>query len=352
MKNWSWLSSFVLTILLALPAMVHADVKDNAAIFSKSAVDQANDAMTKLKQTHNKELVIETFAAVPDGQPVPTDAAEKKGFFDKWAVSRGQERKVNGVYVLICMNPTHLEVKVGKNTLSRGDFTQADADTLRKQLQTSLHDKQYDQGLADAVENVDRAYTANINGAAPGATPMQQQPARTGGNTSPLPGGRSSSGGMGLGLGSLLCLGVAAVVIFSIIRAIFRGRSGGGYGGGPGGMMPPGGQNMGQGYGQGYGGAAGGGGGGFGRGILGGLLGGALGGYAENRFEHRNDPSGSGSSQAGWGDSSANAAGGGGSFDSGPSDAGQMGDAGSGGDFGSSGGGGGGDSGGSSGGDF
>ncbi len=350
------LKYWIAILVLLLPWLARADVHDNAKIFGPDAIDRADAAMTKMEQAHNKQLVVETFTGIPDDQKPSMEKLGKDAFFKQWMSNRARELRVNGVYVLICMDPKHLEVGAGRNTIARGDFTEQDVQKLRDQMQKLLKEKDYDGALSNAVDTVDQAYTANIHGNNPNQSRAQYQP--TG-----IPGyrvnnGYSSSAGQGMGsFGTLVCMIVGLVIVLSLIRAIFRGNSGGGYGGGFGGNYPTGGgygPGYGPGYGAGYGGGYGGGGGGFGRGFLGGLLGGALGGYAAEQFERRNDP-GNQPNQGGFGSSGGDfgGGGGGGSFDSGPSDAGQgFGDNSSGGDFG--GGDSGGDSGGggSSGGDF
>jgi uncharacterized membrane protein YgcG len=354
-----WISFFSLAAvgMLLLSSVLHADVRDNAQIFSQQAVDDANRDMQNIQRTHNKQLVVETFPAVPDDQR-DAQTQDPKAFFKNWMVSRAKDLKVNGVYVLICMDPKHLEVGAGKNTMARGDFTAADVDGLRQQMQGALHEKDYDKALSGAVEYVDRAFTQNI----------QSGNSSNAGNSvpqtyTPFPQSASPgiSPGAGLSIGSVICFAIAVVIIISLVRSIFRGGSSG-FGGG--GYYPPGNQGMGGnygggmgGYGGGFGGGYGGGGSGFGRGFLGGLLGGALGGYAENKFEGRGNQGNTGFFGGGSSGGNFGGGGGGGSFDSGPSDAGQgFGGGASGGDFGSSGGGGdsggGGGGGGSSGGDF
>jgi hypothetical protein len=334
---------------LFLPMALRADVKDNAGIFSQTAVDDANRDMQKMKQAHNKEFVVETFAPIPDDQRQAYEQ-NKETFFRTWMASRARELKVNGVYVLICMDPRHLEAGVGKYTREHGDFTQSDLDNLTAQMRTSLRNKEYDKALGDAVDTVERAYSANISepnarsSYSPRETEYSTGQSRSYPGSTGMPGGMSGSTG---GLGTLICMIVGVVIIFSLIRSILRGGGGGYSGGSFGGTY---GGGYGAGYGPGYGsGMYPGAGGGFGRGFLGGILGGALGSYVENRFEN---PNGSSSQQGGF---FGGGSGGTSSFDSGPSDAGQgFGDMSSGGGFGSSGGdsGGGGGGGGSSGGDF
>jgi hypothetical protein len=216
-----------------IPALSRADVKDNASIFSKQAVDDADRAMKKMKEKHNKEFVVETFSAIPDDQK-DNYTQHPDTFFKDWMAARAKELKVNGVYALICMDPHHLEVGAGKNTISRGDFTQADVDGLYSQMKESLKAKDYDKALTDAVDTVERAYTANISEPNSRSSYNQRETGYSGGNNrsygsgfpSNLPTHTSSTG---LGFGTIICFVVGAVIIFSLIKSIFRGNSGGGY---------------------------------------------------------------------------------------------------------------------------
>jgi hypothetical protein len=364
--RWIPVISLMALLALLLPVGARADVRDNANIFTKQAVDDADHDMKRIEKEHGKQLVIETFASIPDDQKAGQQA-DPDGFFKKWMATRAKELKVNGVYVLICMDPKHIEVGAGKNTLKNGDFTEENIDTLRRQMQADLHNKEYDKALNGAVDMVEKSFAANIQSTPNHNSTVNRDSEYSPGRYQPTlpiaPVSGSGHAGMLSGFGPLICLAVGVVIIISLIRSIFRGGStgsnfGGGYSGGNyGGNYPPpnqGGGYGGGGYGGGFGGGPmGGGGSGFGRGFLGGLLGGAVGGYAADKFDHRNDPSnsgfsgdggsgGGGSSGGSFGDSGSSS-----SFDSGPSDSGQgFGDSSSGGDFGSSGGGG------SSGGDF
>jgi TPM domain len=322
---------FMLPIIALLaPNVARADIRDGANIFSQGARDRADNDIDQMQRKYSKDFVVETFAKVPDDQQDQLKQLGKEAFFRQWTVSRAKSLGVNGVYTLICMDPKFVDVGAGANTRSRGIFTENDINQLREQWQSNLHHQQYDQGLSQAVDSVNQAYAANISG----------QPGQQGQNypNYPVyPSGNGGGGGQSFGVGSLVCLGVGALLLFSLIRRTVSGGGYGGYGGGYGGY------GGGPGYG-GYGGY-GGGGGGFGSGLLGGLLGGVVGGEADRYMR--------GGSSGGFFGGSSNSGGGfgGGGFNSGPSDAGQgFGGGSSGGDFGSSGGGGGG--GGDSGGGF
>jgi hypothetical protein len=361
-KNYRALT--MLIAMLAAGATASADVHDNAKLFSADAVSKADRDIAVMKAKHNKDLNLDTFSAVPADQKANLNGQDSSTFFEAWAAQLGKEHNGNGVEILICMDPVQITVLPGKETRERGDFTVADSASVRKAIAPLMHGKQYDQALAKAVSEVDTVYTDNIVGDAPGTRHTTAQRGQSG-NTGQYPGrGPVTPAGtsmFGFSIGTLLCLGVGLVIIFSLVKAILSRAGSGGqnYGGGgygnSGYQQGPGPGYGGPGYGgPGYGGG-GGGGGGFGRGFLGGLLGGAVGGYAADKFEHRNDAPAGGSASYGGDAGSNNNSGdsGSGSYDSGPSDAGDFsGGGGSSGDFGGGGdsGGGGGDSGGDSGG--
>ncbi len=369
-----------LAVALALTAAqtARAEVHDNANLFSPAAVSAANDATQQMMQRHGRGLVIETFPSVPAADRAAVEQ-DKAGYFKRMTTERGRATGVDGVYVLICMDPRFVDLRPGKLTEQHGDFTTADVQRVSAQLKKDLGANNDDQALSDTVAGVEQAYTTNITGGRPAAGAMARQPSAGTGMAAPMPSTPQSNApmsapsggfgmGKGIGLGGLICVGLGLFIIFSLVRKMFnRGGGpgvGGGFGGGGGGPNYPtggptygGGANYGPGQQAGMGGMMGGGGqrSGFGSGLLGGLLGGAVGGVAADRFEHRNDPAGGGAVGGGGGDVGAGGFGGGGGspgFDAGPSDAGQLSDnSGGGGDFGGGGGGGGADSGGGGGGD-
>jgi hypothetical protein len=145
--------------------------------------------------------------------------------------------------------------------------------------------------LLDALKDTSNRLRQNQAGkAAPAAaTPGVPSGGSTGSSSTPpqrVPAGGVC--GMGGGLGSILCLVAAGLILFTIVRRIFARRN-----------APPGGQYGAPGYGQpgqpGYGQPGYGQpgyppqqGGGLGRGLLGGLLGGVLGGAAYDHFRGGN----------------------------------------------------------------
>jgi uncharacterized membrane protein YgcG len=315
------LLAFFGMLALAAAASPAGTIVDNAHIFSSGAVSQAQQVIDQIRIRHQKDLNVETVASVPADQQDALKSQGKAAFFEQWARERAKAMGTNGVYVLICMDPRHLQVEVGNRTETR-EFTAADRDGLSTQLISDFKAQNYDAGLTDAANFVLQRMDANTR-----QSGAPNNPGVGFGQNAPLF-GQGNNGAGTAHFGGWICMGIAVLAI--VLLFLRRGGGSGGYG--PNYPVNPGGQ-------MGFGG--GGGGGGFGRGLLGGILGGALGSWGYDRL----------SRGSGWGDSSSsfgpdNTGGGGFSGSSGTDSS----FSGSGGDFG----GGGGDSsgGGGGGGDF
>jgi hypothetical protein len=316
-------------------------IKDDGKFFKDDARTKADEQIREIHREFNKDLLIETFPAVPEDLTKDVDMKDKTArnrFFEKWARDRARAADVNGIYILICKLPEHLQVEVGTHTLEKA-FTIEDRNELSKKLLSDFREKKYDEGLLDAVDFVAKRLKAH--GVRSSAVPV-------------------GGGGMMEGLGGLLCVGVLVLAALWLVVGLFRAMTGGGNRGG---YAPGGG-----GYGPGYGGG-GGGGGGFMTSLLGGMFGAVAGNWMYNSFfgggSHMGGGGGFGNSgSVGGTDSSSQPdtdySGTGGDFggdDGGGGGGGDFGggDAGGGGDFGGGGGdfgGGGGDFGGGGGGDF
>src|SRR5947209_3718426 len=111
-----------LSLLLLVPAVLRADVHDNANIFSPDAIAKANAAMAQMQQKHGKSFIVETFPSIPDDQKdayqqaVQQDPQNgKANFFHEWMASRARSLQANGVFALVNMDPRYIEVGAGKN---------------------------------------------------------------------------------------------------------------------------------------------------------------------------------------------------------------------------------------------
>jgi uncharacterized membrane protein len=254
-------------------------VHDAAHFFKPDTIAKADEIISAIKRDDKKDLVVETFLHVPEGrEQEASDPDAKEAFFTEWADQRGREQKVNGVYVLICKNPTYLKVVADDRTAKV--FNEENRNQLSKLLIARFKTKDYDNGLLEGVRYVQSALKGKTTGQTNGAE-VPPWPTPSGTSRWPGPnGGRPSVGGGALAIGTLVCfglflllaIGAVIMVVSALSRAFHRGPAG--YGPGGYGPVPPG-------YG-GYGG--GGGGGGFLSSMLGGLFGGAVGSWGYDRF--------------------------------------------------------------------
>jgi uncharacterized membrane protein YgcG len=274
------LAAVVALIVLLQAPPVRAEIRDGAKFFSADAVRQGDQLIREIRQRHNKDVVIETVPSLPG---VPAEAAARQEFYEQEVAKRGRAAGVNGVYVLASKEPRYLYAGVDPQT-QRDAFTLEDRAKLRNVMIEHFKTNDFDRGLIAGLRMIDQTMasrTSRGRGAtaveSSSPTPAQQTGAAPAGGASRsgAPSGGPVARGRGFGIGGWLCLGLAAIAIFAVVRGIMRrGAAARGFPvGRPQGYGQPG-------YGQpGYG-PQGGGGGGFGRGMLGGLLGGVLGGAA------------------------------------------------------------------------
>ena len=356
----SIMTTGVLAALLWLAPMAvrAADISDGGGFFSAEAIATANQSLRDLEQKSGHEIRIETFAAVPTDKievASKMDAKQRDTFFSKWVLERAKATKSRGIVVLICREPSHLNLWAGTPIQDAG-FGVAQAKTVKDAWLTRLKAKEYDKALTEGVAQMSITFGSLSHPKAKSA--LSESPnhgSKPVGHASPTPASRAPIHSVPVhnapvqmpqqspwtGVMVILMFVVGGIVVMSLIGRLFGGgRNMGAGGSGPGG------------YGQ--GGGYGGGGGGFLSSLTGGIFGAMAGNWMYDQFSGRHA---SGGESHSMGDSSGtNDTSSGSGFDSGSSDTGFSGgtDFG-GGDFGGGGDGGGGDSGGGSdvgGGDF
>lgn len=89
------------------------------------------------------------------------DKEGRSKFFQEWANSRARRRRVEGVYILICKTPPHLQIEVGKQT-EKEAFTIQDRNKLREILISAFGKKEYDRGLLEGAQFVAKALDDNL----------------------------------------------------------------------------------------------------------------------------------------------------------------------------------------------
>jgi uncharacterized protein len=256
----------VLLGLVFVPSVAFAQdrrvrhVQDDAHLFSKDAIREANVTVDKIHDIHKKDLFIETVAEGPE-----------KAMMTKWARERFNNAKVDGVYVVFSKKPHAFRIVVGDHTLGKY-FTQTNIAELEKVIEAKQSADEMLSRVASFTlsamnEHHKPADAPKKNVAAPVPPQVaQHQPAIE-------PGPIHHQNSLPPWVGWVCMIGAVLLVVwvvFAIIRAI-TGMMGGGYGGG--------------GYGMGGGGyGMGGGGGGFFTGMLGGLFGSMAGMWLYNNM--------------------------------------------------------------------
>ena len=135
-------------------------VKDEGKFFSAEALDKANRTIRQIYQRFEKDVVIETFPAIPADLEKKYKEEEKASFFNEWARKRAVELGVNGIYILICKKPGRIEVEVGNQTRKKA-FTQNDRDRLVQRMLSDFKEKKFDEGLLEGVEFIESAMRKN-----------------------------------------------------------------------------------------------------------------------------------------------------------------------------------------------
>ena len=166
--------SIAAIVLCLSAAAVRAEVRDDAHMFGRQAVDDADAVLGQVQKQYGKQLVVETMASVPADERAAA-LADKAAYFDALMAAHAKGRRANGVYVLICLDPKYVQVGAGVQTRERGIFTAADVNALRRGLQRDLRAQRYDAALLGAVQTVIDAYAAHV----PGARPLVPTPAPT-----------------------------------------------------------------------------------------------------------------------------------------------------------------------------
>ena len=91
-----WIPAVVMAWLLAAgsaSAALTPEVKDDAGIFKKETIKQANQEIKQLKDLYKEDLLIETYKEIPADRKGEYSKEQKNEFFQKWAI-RGVEMRV------------------------------------------------------------------------------------------------------------------------------------------------------------------------------------------------------------------------------------------------------------------
>ena len=262
-RHWMAFAGLLLLPWTSLRRVGAADSRiiDEAAIFSPSAIKDAEEALFKVKTKSKLPITIQTRKSAEGQAP------------DKLAINLAKSNAGDGLYLLILKDDRKIEM-LWSNSF-KGRITNDDRDQVRKAISDEFKKSDWDSGLKQGVAKlVILAERFPIGEALIPAKPAPGVRQNNAGQNQALP-VRQAQGG--IGIITILMLGLGLFILVRIVRGLMGG--GGSYsgGGGPG-------MGRGQGYGGGPGYGGGGGGGGFFSGMLGGLGGAVLGNWAYDKL--------------------------------------------------------------------
>ena len=151
-------------------------LSDDGGFFTVDATKTAETVIKRIQVVHQKDLRIETFAQIPKDLQPRFQQLGKAQFFEQWADDRARKQAVDGVYILLCKQPGHLQVWVGNNT-ARRLFTAADRDQLAQKLADQFRQHRYDEGLVGAVRFVQRQMDDRSKASDDGKAPLSHSDA-------------------------------------------------------------------------------------------------------------------------------------------------------------------------------
>ena len=138
-------------------------IQDEGGFFSAEALAKGNAAIRALRRRFPQDLLLETFKEVPaeraQGVDLKDPAARGK-LFGAWAGERQKTLISGGISVLICRDPRALQVATDPTTNAKA-FPTVERDQLVKILITNFRAENFDTGLAEALEFVEKTLQKN-----------------------------------------------------------------------------------------------------------------------------------------------------------------------------------------------
>ena len=271
--------AFVLVLFFSAGLLAPAgasEIRDDAGFFSTETVKKAENITHNLKIKYKKDVRVETFASVPENKKSEYTEETKNKFFADWARDRAHAEQLNGIYILICRNPSHLQIGVGNQTIRENLFSNDDRDNVKQILIDNFKRKQYDEGLLSALAAISSTFSEKSHSMAVSNNSESSGPVDTfPGATPPIATTTPASGTQWSWVTWLIIIG-GGWLLLRFVLGVLRSASGGGGSNSPGyGPQNPGyGPQQGPGYG---------GGGGFLSSMLGGAVGGVAGNWLSNR---------------------------------------------------------------------
>ena len=168
--------------MVLLPAACAANagihqVWDEGHAFKAETIVQVDQLLDEINQKFHKDLMIETFASIPEDLRAKYQTEDPDKFFENWSLAEGGQLQLNGMIILIVRDPRHLYIGIGFNTRQKV-FTFADRAELLRVIQPVFHQNEFDKGLLAAVQFVRDRMEKNLSETpSPTTRPATQPPA-------------------------------------------------------------------------------------------------------------------------------------------------------------------------------
>jgi len=160
------LGLFALAFALGWLVVVHQaqavyppPVKDGGKFFDAKALEKANAKIKDIYKKYKKDVVIETIDALSVDEQKKAKEEGNKKFFPKYALKRIDDLGVNGVYIVISKEPRWAQFEMDPQT-RKTVFSNADRDKAYSKLIERFKEKEFDQGLLDALDAIEASLKA------------------------------------------------------------------------------------------------------------------------------------------------------------------------------------------------
>jgi uncharacterized membrane protein YgcG len=151
--GWALFLTLVACLAASAPARAAVPgVRDEAGFFTPEEVRVATGIIRLIADRYGKEVVVETYPAIPEDRREDFNRLDKEAFFDRWLKDRAAELDVDGVFILICGEPRRLQIGANARTRAAGVFTVADTDELRDTMLPAFRQREFDRGLRAGVK--------------------------------------------------------------------------------------------------------------------------------------------------------------------------------------------------------
>jgi len=148
-------------VLVTPAAAVAPQVKDEGRFFSPETIKKADEQILLIAQKHARDVAVETLPSIPADKAEKfkgLSGEEKAQFFLNWAKERARAQAVNGVYILVTKEPSHLEVVLRQAEKEQPLLSKTQQNKLIELLLKNFRAKRYDEGLLEAIKFVEDQY--------------------------------------------------------------------------------------------------------------------------------------------------------------------------------------------------